>query len=164
MILNIQIVVENHLGFVDMKNSAQPPRSLTGIYFYVNIGGASLMVPDNSVLKYDHQVLNVGRAMNLMTGVFTAPRAGIYTFAFSMTKNGFNFEYLDIFLRLNGNKVGHSFAGKGFIGMPVTLQSTLKLKKGDRVDLLKGAGGLHAVCSSFCHHFTGWLLEEDNSN
>jgi len=147
-----------------VKKGNNTPKNLTGIYFYVNIGGASSMVPDNSVLKYDHQVLNVGRAMNLTTGVFTAPKAGIYTFAFSMVKNGFNYEYLDIFLRLNGKKVGHSFAGKGLYGMPVTLQSTLKLKKGDRVDLLKGAGGLHAVCSSFCHHFTGWLLEEDPKN
>jgi len=147
-----------------VKKDNNMPKNLSGIYFYVNIGGASLMVPDNSVLVYDNQVLNIGRAMNLTTGVFTAPKAGIYTFAFSMMKNGFKYEYLDIFLRLNGKKVGHSFAGKGLIGMPVSLQSTLKLKKGDRVDLLKGAGGLHAVCSSFCHHFTGWLLEEDPNN
>ncbi len=114
--------------------------------------------------RYDHQVLNVGRAMDLKTGVFTAPKAGIYTFAFSMVKNGFNVEYLDIFLRVNGKKVGHSWAGKGLFSAPAAMQSTLKLKKGDRVDLLKGTGGLHSVCSSFCHHFTGWLLEEDPKN
>jgi len=48
----------------------------------------------------------------------------------------------------------------GLIGAPISIQSTLKLKKGDRVDLWKPSnGGLANHIPSPLDHFTGWLLE-----
>ncbi len=56
------------------------------------------------------------------------------------------------------------------IAAAATMQSTLKLTKGDRVDVWKPKSGALGECviaggngdaESLCHHFTGWLLGED---
>jgi len=85
---------------VDVKSSD------FGIFFYVRIGNKSF--PRSGVLSYDHQVINTGGGMNLKTGVFTAPKAGVYNFSFSIMKNGYSLEYLEIILRLNGIRIGLS--------------------------------------------------------
>jgi len=131
----------------------------SGIYFHVQIGNRS--VPENGVLRYDHLTSNVGGGMNLKTGVFTAPKAGLYIFSFSIGKNGFSIDYLSIFLRLNGKPIGYSGTSTGFFVAWATLQPILKLKRGDRIDLWKMHGEIHQQCTVYCHHFSGSLLEEN---
>ena len=131
----------------------------SGIHFYVQIGNRTF--PEKGVLKYDHQVLNVGGGMDLKTGVFTAPKAGVYSFSFSIMKNGLNFDMINIHLRVNGTSLGLSGAGVGPTTNTAALQTTLKLKKGDRIDLWKSRGELIRFCTEYCHHFTGSLMEED---
>lgn len=141
------------MGYLDVKTA-------TGIYFYVQTYG-NISTPENGILRFDRERLNVGRGMNFKSGIFTTPKAGIYTFSFSILKNGFNFEHLDVFIRLNGAKIGSSASGFGTLTTPATLQATLKLKKGDRIDLWKPKSGGLRTLNELCHHFTGWLVEED---
>ena len=131
-----------------------------GIHFYVQISNSG-SVPGKGTLTFDRIISNVGGGMNLKTGVFTAPRAGVYAFSFSIAKHTYIFDYLEVYLRLNGVRVGHSGAGSGIISAPATLQSILRLKKGDRVDLWKSHGEIQQECTGYCHHFSGSLIEED---
>lgn len=125
------------------------------------IGNQSI-IGSNNVLRFDMERLNIGGGMNLKSGVFSAPKTGTYAFQFSIVKNGYNVDMLDIFLRLNGTRIGYSTVSPSLMAAPVTLQSTLKLKRGDRIDLQKGKnGGLSESSIGYCHHFTGWLLEEN---
>ncbi len=62
----------------------------------------------------------------------------------------------------NGIRIGSFFASVGLVALPKVQQSTLKLKKGDSIDLQKGkSGGLSDCPMGYCHHFSGWMLEED---
>ena len=137
-------------------------KSGPGFFFFVQRFGNKLPTTENGVIRFNKERLNIGKARNPSTGVFTAPKNGIYYFSFSITKEGSSLpEIIHIYLRLNGNKIGLSPAGPGFFAASATIQSTLELKKGDRVDLWKAKGG--TLAGSFdaepLHHFTGWLLE-----
>jgi len=142
---------------LNVRSSAAPS---SGVYFYVVIGKISTYPDKNGLLRFDRQVLNVGFGMNFKTGVFTVPKSGIYTFSFSLMKSAYTFAYTEIALRLNAAKIGQATSGSGLFTAPVALQSTLKLKKGDRIDLQLINGEIHHACEVYCHHFTGWLLEE----
>ena len=154
------------MGYVELQPSEkylEPPKEKkrSQIYFHVQID--SRAVPANGVLNYDRQVSNVGGGMDLKRGVFTVPISGLYTFSFSILKNGYELKWMEISLRVNGVQIGQSLAGSGMFAAPATLQTYLKLKKGDRVDLWKSFGSLHYVCTFYCHHFIGLLIEEDSS-
>ena len=151
----ITSVMENKLGFVDVN------KAVSGVYFYVQSGGKSANT-ERGIIRFNQERLNIGGAMNLTSGVFTAPKAGIYHFSFSIARDGYNFQLLSVNLRLNGFKIGVSLSGgTSLFAALTTIQSTLKLKKGDRVDLWKSGGSaLDTYTDEPCHHFTGWMLEE----
>jgi len=153
---------------VNVKSS----NHLSGIYFYVQRGNGPTF--RDGVIRFHKEQLNIGKAMNLSTGVFTAPKAGVYHFSFSIEKEGKSFlDPFHIYLRVNGVRRGVAAVSPGPFSAPATMQSAFKLKKGDRVDLWKPIRGTLGQCSVIgeddddsaaeppCHHFTGWLLEED---
>jgi len=134
-----------------------------GVYFYVQRQGK---LPDakDGVIRFNKERLNIGGAMNLLSGVFTAPKAGIYHFSASIVKEAIGLEVFSVYLRLNGQKIGVAVVGPGTISaLPAVIQSTLKMNRGDRIDLWKPSGGTigHMVTEPGTHHFTGWLLDED---
>jgi len=147
--------VEKRVGFLDLKSSS--------INFYVqkNTG----FDQPNRVIPFEVELLNEGRAMDLKSGTFKAPLSGIYYFSFrgfheplQTLFSSFNYH---VFLRLNGKTVatGVSYSLGGFT---FSLECTLKLKKGDKVDVKKGkSGALMDNSNEYLTHFSGRLLEED---
>jgi hypothetical protein len=116
-------------------------------------------------------VVNDGNAMDLTSGIFTAPRPGIYFFSFAGTaylESSSSYAWFYSFLYMNGYRMGTSFVDeeKGPVNQfsPLTLQSTLNLKKGDQLWVQIAYSGTSSYLedsSSRYTHFTGFMLEEE---
>ncbi len=125
-------------------------------------------------IPFDLAVVNEGNAMDLTSGKFTAPRPGTYFFSFAGLARLYSSSSSVVFfsyLYLNGNQIGSSevYEHYGPVDQfsPVTLQSTLNLKKGDQVWMQISYSGsdvrfTYLSDNEYHHtHFTGFMLEEE---
>lgn len=149
MIFNLYIGFETRVGSIDIKSSP--------VHFYVQ--RASDFSTTNTIIPFEIERVNIGGAMNLTSGVFTAPRSGIYFFSLSGLK-GSAPNSLFISLRLNGKDVGSAFAAAMDYDLTYSIQATLHLQTGDVITLYKTGGVLSDNVYHYTH-YTGWLLEED---
>ena len=141
---------EKFIGYNDVK-------TVPGVFFYVQRNNWYSSPDKATVIPYELERLNIGGAMNLATGVFTAPVNGRYHFSFTGIGSKSSDNYVD--LRVNGVKVGRSHAPSENYNMPIF--ATLRLTKGDTVDTYLSAGALNDSSDSHYTHFSGFLLEED---
>ena len=119
-------------------------------------------IPEDFVegtIGYVNEVINTGGAMNLSTGVFSAPVPGIYHFDFSAMK-GNTARSLDFYLRKNGRTV----ASKRMDSLPnkqvASISASLKLKVNDTVYVYALGARLYDDWRGITN-FAGWLVEED---
>ena len=149
------------IGYTDVKSAP--------VHFYVQRN--SSFSEKGTPIPFDLMLLNEGNAMNLSSGIFTAPRTGIYFFSFTGLAEfptSSSSSYLRIGLYLNRNKIesgvieeGNTLNGQN---EQVTLQSTLNLKKGDQiwVEIDYSHTAVYLIENSDHHtHFTGFMLEEE---
>jgi C1q-related factor len=141
--------VETAVGVVDVNSSP--------VYFHVQRSEPYSLV--NTTIPFNIEQLNVGGGMHIDSGIFTAPKSGIYFFSFTGIKES-SANQLRVHLYHNSNyiTVAYGAAVSGHLAM--TLSSTLSLKSDDQVSLLLFAGQLH---DAFYNHtnFNGLLLQEE---
>jgi hypothetical protein len=83
---------QKRIGYADIKSAS--------VHFYVQRSSNfnTMLTP----IPYDLARLNEGNAMNLTTGVFTAPRTGIYFFSFTGLAHFYTARVLGVGLYVNG--------------------------------------------------------------
>lgn len=143
------------IGFSEVKSLP--------VYFYVQ-RNKDFSNTDTPIL-FDIERVNVGAAMNITSGIFTAPRTGRYFFSF-LTLIRAQGGSIHLALRMNGVVVGYAF-GDSQTYESTSVNTLLELRTGDKIWLAI----IHRHGSSYIHdhsnyqytHFTGWLLDEDLS-
>jgi hypothetical protein len=157
---------QTEIGYIDVKSSPT--------YFYVqkNLNFDTTNPP----IPFEISKLNVGNAMDLASGKFTAPRAGTYYFSFSglasFPVTGSTEVYLRVQLILNGAAVGLGTTDESNTInsqlTPFTFHSTLHLNLGDQIWLqineISPQAYLYDKANWQSTHFTGWILEEELVN
>ncbi|XP_057373213.1 uncharacterized protein LOC130694064 [Daphnia carinata] len=149
---------QNWIGFVDTKSSPT--------YFYVRKFAnyfAKLYTP----IPFDDEMMNVGGAMNLTTGIFTTPRTGKYFFTASGSTSFPASSYtilFDIDIFKNDHSIGisstDSYSSSSNL-KTFTMQAVVELQKGDEIWLAISFVAQGAFIYGYDHlHFTGFLLEE----
>lgn len=143
--------MQKWIGYVDVKS--------TPVYFYVQ--RYHNYAVKNTIIPFEVERLNIGGAMDLKTGVFSVPTAGVYFFTFSGLRGVDDKSSMQIHLQVNGQTVGTAYSAEtGTVAserhVTVSLQSTLELKRGDKVSLFLHWGNLFYLAN----HFSGVLLQE----
>jgi hypothetical protein len=148
------------MGYDDIKSMS--------VYFYVQKSTTFNQL--NTPVPFEVVHLNIGNAMNIASGIFTAPRKGIYFFslsgvAFIPSTEG----HLDVGIALNGAVVGrgeaNDYTGNGEYET-YSLQLTLKLQAGDLISVQITSIATGVVLQDNSLHFThfnGWLMQEELS-
>ena len=139
--------------------------SSVGVYFFVQTTAAFLQKNDDTkpaVVRFDVTRINKGKAMNPSKGQFTAPRNGTYYFAFSLLKDGYSMDYVEVLMRKNAAQtIGVSASGGGLLPSVASFQAILNLDVGDKIDLYKTKGRID-FHTDHANHFTGWLIAEED--
>ncbi|XP_046638022.1 collagenase 3-like isoform X7 [Daphnia pulicaria] len=147
------------------------------VYFYVQRNSPFYAFKD--AIPFDFARVNIGDAIRLQTGIFTAPKSGTYFFSFTGLASFPESKppekmQLGIGLYKNGDRVGRALAEESNTvdnqKCPLSLQSTLKLETNDdiwlqidvkstpEVSLFDDAG---VERDEQWTHFTGWILQEE---
>lgn len=148
------------IGNVEVKNRS--------VHFYVFRKGNFVGPGGTPTLTFDEVQLNVGGAMNLKTGEFTAPVNGTYHFEFNCLKEENDPKKLSVYLKVDRLESGTSSVVASTHVANVSnhvsgsLTASLRLKSRDKVYLaIYGRGELFDNYWARYTQFVGWLVEED---
>nr|CBX41679.1 putative C1q domain containing protein MgC1q30 [Mytilus galloprovincialis] len=108
------------------------------------------------VIKFQDVRINVGNHYNPTTGMFTAPRPGIYQI--SCTIVGFKTSVFWYQITVNGSPYTLGNTSRGDSWNSQTSTVLIDLKKGDRV-YVEHRGGSQTVHANTNTYFSGYLLQ-----
>jgi hypothetical protein len=112
----------------------------------------------NDVVKFEDVTVNRGQGYNPSTGVFTAPRKGLYHISCSIMA----YSTSSVHYQLNKNGAAHTYghsSSGGYISS--TINAIVEMKKGDRV-FIKHWNRSSTQKITGAHHstFSGYFMQE----
>jgi len=150
---------ETRYGYVDVKSSP--------VHFFVTRNSSWSTV--GTLIPFEKEYLNLGGGMNLTSGEFTAPKAGVYAFSFIASGYGTSSVYSyggrgDVRLLRNNIYVAAGcsiiYGATSKSKSPVSVEATLQLNKGDTISIYFWGDEIYSDEYNWTQ-FTGSLLEEN---
>ena len=125
--------------------------------FTATLSGQPTLSGINAIVKFDNVILNCEGGYDPKTGIFTAPRAGLYQISVTvMSTNG-----KDLGLHIVKNKqVLLYLYGARLHGSTETANPVLELKSGDKVFVKNGSSGSQLINGNHYSYFSGYFISE----
>ena len=127
--------------------------------FSVRKTGTFRITSGRQTITYNSARVDFGGDMNLSTGIFTCPVAGLYYFSFNMWR--YLEDPLDVRLQVNGNDEARVLANSNDANEIYSQSLILTLQPGDEVKLV-GFGSMHLGSNSHLSNFNGYLIHAIN--
>ena len=140
-----------------MTKPSTPPAAAGSVSFHVQKSPSTgdKYSDLNQPITYSQTITNSGGSMDLQSGIFTAPIAGIYYFAWTGLGRADNTQVL---LMLNGKKIlSGSLADS--LNVPMKNHAIISLFKGDQVSAVLTSGMIYDDSFHYTN-FIGILLTE----
>lgn len=129
----------------------------TKIAFFAVLSGGGQSIGSGQTIIFDDAVTNIGQAYDFYTGVFTAPKDGVYQFTATLLTS--NDKEIWCHIMLNGNTVANiNERGTGNRHGSGSQAVILQLKEGDRI-YVKNSGAASALWGEGYSSFTGFLMQ-----
>jgi len=144
-----------HFFFTDHHHGGKNEIPAFGASFTKNVNLAN-----NEVVKFDKVWTNIGNGYDSSSGVFTAPRGGVYQF--SCSAMAYFGKTLRLHLMKNDQQTVSLYPGNVGHNMG-TLSMVLELKKGDRVYIKHPASGgnsFYSESGSNFSMFSGYFISQ----
>ena len=133
------------IAAVPQEGQAQFNPTNSRVFFHVQLAPANQAYYDfttlNVPIPYTTAVTNIGTGMNLTSGIFTAPTAGVFSFTFNGLSSGKTPVHIAMYV--NGKSVSDGWANTE--GTQIVLSAIVNLQKGDKVTNQILYGALHAT-------------------
>ena len=140
------------VGLETVIGSSRP----TPVYFYVQKNSSH---DTQGTIPFEVAVVNMGDALDLKTGMFTAPVPGVYFFSFDGYSNSYEGR---VHLQKNGVTVGQSYDyDHNYYSQQLHLTSILQLVAGDKIQVNLRSGQIYEDGNGHYTHFVGMLLNDD---
>ncbi|XP_076102678.1 complement C1q-like protein 3 [Mytilus galloprovincialis] len=140
--------------FKDSNSKADLERRPT---FFASLKTSQTLSSIRDIVKFDDAKINIGGGYDSTTGIFTAPRNGIYIFSCAIMANGGG----EVQFQLNKNDQLYTggYAAKSGYGAQ-TVNSLVELRTGDKVYIKHRTGLSQNVLGSHYSTFSGYLLSK----
>ncbi|VDI29729.1 Hypothetical predicted protein [Mytilus galloprovincialis] len=126
--------------------------------FFASLKASQQNLSDiKDIVKFDDAKINIGGGYDSSTGIFTAPRNGIYIFSCTIVSSGGS----DVQFQINKNDqfyTGGYAARTNYGGQ--TVYSIIELKTGDQVYVKHRTGTVQKVSGNHHSTFSGYLLSK----
>ena len=111
----------------------------------------------DDVVKFDDVRFNRGQGYNPSTGVFTAPRKGLYHFSCVIMANSSH----QVHYQLNKNNAAYinGYSNKSYYATS-TISDVIEMKKGDRIFIKHRNSNSEEITGSHHSTFSGYFLQE----
>ena len=110
-----------------------------------------------TILKFDNVILNRRGCYDPKTGIFTAPRTGLYQISVTIMSNAGKYVILDI---AKNDLMLLMLYGPAVHGSTQTVNPVLELKSGDKVSVRSNSSGSQRIFGGKFSSFSGYFISE----